>query len=51
VGERKKVADFYEQVPVIIHELLHRMNDDSTFVLRANNKVPGALTSCVPSKW
>jgi len=50
VEERKKVADFYEQVPVIIRELLHRLNDDSKVVLKANNKALGALTSCVPAE-
>ena len=46
----KKAADFYEQVPVIIRELLHRLNDDSTVVLKANHKALGALTSCVPAE-
>ena len=46
----KEAADFYEQVPVIIRELLHRLNDDSTVVLKANNKALGALTSCVPAE-
>ena len=46
----KKAADFYEQVPVIIRELLHRLNDDSTVVLTANNKALAALTSCVPAE-
>merc|ERR1711957_604268 len=48
--ERKEAADFYEQVPVIIRELLHRLNDDSTVVLKANNKALSALTSCVPAE-
>ena len=46
----KKRADYYEQVPVIIRELLHRLNDDSTAVLKANHKALGALTSCVPAE-
>lgn len=46
----KKAADFYEQVPVILRELLHRLNDDSTAVLKANNSALGALTSCVPAE-
>ena len=46
----KKKADYYEQVPVIIRELLHRLNDDSTAVLKANHKALGALTSCVPAE-
>jgi len=50
VEERKKAADFYEQVPVIIRELVHRMNDYSSVVLKANHKALGALTSCVPAE-
>ena len=49
-GTGKEAADFYEQVPVIIRELVHRLNDDSTVVLKANNKALGALTSCVPAE-
>jgi len=48
--EREKAADFYDLVPVIIRELLHRLNDDSNVVLKANNKALGALTSCVPAE-
>jgi hypothetical protein len=50
VTERKKAADFYEYVPVIIRELLHRLNDSSTVVLKANHSALGALTSCVPAE-
>ena len=46
----KKAADFYELVPVIIRELLHRLNDDSNVVLKANNKALSALTSSVPAE-
>ena len=46
----KKKADYFEQVPVIIRELLHRLNDDSAAVLKANHKALGALTSCVPAE-
>lgn len=45
-----KAADFYEPVPIIIRELLHRLNDDSSIVLKANNSALGALTSCVPAE-
>lgn len=37
-------------MPVIIRELAHRLNDDSTVVLKANNKALGALTTCVPAE-
>ena len=29
---------------------VHRLNDDSTAVLKANHKALGALTSCVPAE-
>lgn len=45
-----KAADFYEPVPIILRELLHRLNDDSSIVLKANNLALGALTSCVPAE-
>jgi len=48
IEERKEAADFYEQVPVIIRELVYRFNDDSTVVLKAKNAASGALTSLVP---
>ena len=35
---------------MIIRELSHRLNDDSTVVLKTNNKALGALTSCVPAE-
>jgi len=50
VTERKKAADFWEYNPVIIRELLHRLNDDSSVVLKANHLALGALTSCVPAE-
>jgi len=50
VEERKEAADFYEEVPVILRELLHRLNDDSKDVLKANNAALGALTKCVPAE-
>lgn len=34
----------------MIRELAHRLNDDSTVVLQANNKALGALTTCVPAE-
>lgn len=37
-------------MPVILRELLHRLNDDSTIVLKANQKALGALTTCVPAE-
>ena len=37
-------------MPVILRELCHRLNDDSTVVLESNHKALGALTSCVPAE-
>ena len=33
---------------IIIRELIHRLNDDNSVVLKANNTAIGALTKCVP---
>ena len=33
---------------IIIRELMHRLNDDNSMVLKANNAAIGALTKCVP---
>lgn len=33
---------------IIIRELIHRLNDDNSVVLKANNSAIGALTKCVP---
>jgi hypothetical protein len=41
----EKAADFYAPLPVIIHELLHHLNDDSSIVLKANQMAFNALTS------
>lgn len=46
----EKAADFYSPLPVMIRELLHRLNDDSSAVLQANHKALGALTSLVPAE-
>ena len=46
----EKAADFYGPLPVIIRELLHRLNDDSSTVLKANQMALHALTSLVPAE-
>jgi len=48
VEERQSAADFHEDVDIIIRELIHRLNDDNSVVLKANNVAIGALTKCVP---
>eukprot|EP00562_Extubocellulus_spinifer_P003852 CAMPEP_0178537748 /NCGR_PEP_ID=MMETSP0696-20121128/36753_1 /TAXON_ID=265572 /ORGANISM="Extubocellulus spinifer, Strain CCMP396" /LENGTH=3016 /DNA_ID=CAMNT_0020169993 /DNA_START=19 /DNA_END=9069 /DNA_ORIENTATION=- len=48
VEEREN--DFYEQLPIILRELLYRLNDDSTEVLKANHQALGALSKHVPAE-
>ncbi len=43
-------ADFYEQVPIIIRELLQRLNDSSQEVLKSTNLALNALTTFVPAE-
>ncbi len=45
-----KAADFNAPLPVIIRELLHRLNDDSSIVLKANQMAFNALTSLGPAE-
>lgn len=40
--------DFYDQVPIILRELLYRLNDDDASVLKANNAALTALSTLVP---
>lgn len=42
--------DFFEQVPVIIRELIHRLNDDDATVLSANHAAFTALSAHVPAE-
>lgn len=42
----KKQEDFYEQIPIMLRELLYRLNDESQNVLSATNSALAAL-----SKW
>ena len=44
----KAAGDFHDDVDIIIRELMQRLNDDSSVVLKANNAAIGALTKCVP---
>jgi len=48
--ERKEKSDFYEQVPLMYRELIHRLNDDSTVVLKAANSALSALSKNVPAE-
>lgn len=42
--------DFYEQIPVIMRELLYRLNDEDASVLKATNLAFGALSKHVPAE-
>lgn len=46
----KDLADFYEQIPIVIRELVHRLNDESTEVLKANQKALTAMSKHVPAE-
>ena len=35
---------------IIIREVIHRLNDDNSIVLKANNAAIRALTKCVPAE-
>lgn len=43
-------SDYYEQVPVIIRELVYRLNDEDPNVLKADNKAWSALSRHVPAE-
>lgn len=44
------MADFFEDVPIIIRECVGRLNDDSPDVLKANHKTLAALSKHVPAE-
>lgn len=46
----KEQQDFNEQIPVILRELLYRLNDDVPAVLKANHAAFSALTKNVPAE-
>jgi hypothetical protein len=41
--------DFYEQIPIIIRELVYRLNDDNADVLKATNVAFTSLSKFVPA--
>lgn len=43
-------ADFYEQIPIILREILYRLNDSDSAVLKANNAAFSALSIHVPAE-
>ena len=46
----KEQQDFYEQVPILLREMIYRLNDESAIVLKANHAAFGALTKAVPAE-
>lgn len=42
--------DFYDQVPVMMREMLYRLNDDNASVLKANHAALTALSNKVPAE-
>lgn len=42
--------DFYEQIPIMLRELLYRLNDDDESVLRATHNAFTALSKHVPAE-
>jgi len=48
LGAEKK--DFYEQVPIMVRELIYRLNDDDPSVLKAANGALAALSKHVPAE-
>jgi len=50
VVERAEQQDFYEHLPVILRELLYRLNDEDKSVLEATNKAFIALSKHVPAE-
>lgn len=43
-------ADFYEQIPIILREILYRLNDTDAAVIKANSAAFSALSIHVPAE-
>jgi hypothetical protein len=43
-------GDFYEQIPIMLREMLYRLNDDNEAVLKANQAAFSALSNKVPAE-
>lgn len=46
----KDEADFYDQLPIILRELLYRFNDDNASVLKANYETFSAVSTHIPAE-
>jgi hypothetical protein len=43
-------ADFYDKIPIMIREMVYRLNDDDPSVLKANHAALSALSKYVPAE-
>ena len=46
----KEEQDFYELIPIVIRELVYRLNDENADVLKAAHKAFAALSKHVPAE-
>lgn len=46
----KEETDFYDDIPVILRELIQRFNDDNMDVVKASNRAFAALSKQVPAE-
>ena len=46
----KELKDFYDQIPIMIRELVYRLNDDNAEVLKAAHNALQALSKHVPAE-
>lgn len=44
------LQDFYDQIPIILRELIYRLNDEDPDVLKATNKAFASLSKSVPAE-
>lgn len=44
------MQDYYEQIPIMIRELLYRLNDDNVSVLKATHHALSTLSKCVSAE-
>jgi hypothetical protein len=49
-GTGAEKEDFYDQIPIMLREMLYRLNDDNESVLKANNAALTSLSNKVPSE-
>jgi hypothetical protein len=50
ISAGKDKQDFYEQIPIILRELINRLNDDNSDVLKADNVALLSLSKNVPAE-